>query len=138
MRKLTPIMDFWPNCLLKKLFKITIKFFCHNFFFTFCPNFDIQRHFGPKMASFSWFVHNMDSRWENWPLEWIFWPNCLLKKLFKITIKFFWHNFFFILCPNFDIYRHFGPKMTSFWWFVHNMDNRLENLPLQRLNWSKC
>ena len=72
------------------------------------------------MTSFWWFVHNMDNKWENWPLYWIFWSNFLIKKLFKITIKFFdtiffhtsskfWH-YSVILAPK---WRHFDDLFIT-------------------------
>ena len=120
---------FWPNCLLKKMFKITIKFFWHIFFSHFVQILTYSVILAPKWRHFddlfiTWTIDEKIDPYNG------FLAKLFLKKVVQITINFFCDHFFFTLCPNFDIKRHFGPKMTSFWWFVRNMESIWENWPL--------
>ena len=105
MRKLTFIMDFLAKLFIKKsCSKLQYNTFSNFFFFMFCQTLTYSVILAPKWRHF-------DDLFKTWtidekidPYNGFFGQNCLLKKLFKITIKLFWHNCFLTLCPNVHIY----------------------------------
>ena len=92
-----------------------------NFFFYNFPNSDLWRHFGPKTTQ----VWTFSSKWHiltNLTPLLVFCIQIYLNKpvrnnFYKLLVK----NSLSTHPQNFDLWRHFGPKITQFWQFSPKM-----------------
>ena len=103
---------FRQNCWRKSYSGSQIEHFEKKNFFATFTFFDIWRLFLARKHVFLAICIKNDPFWPFWmPFQ----SKLLEKKLFSLMSWILWKNFFGHILSNFDLWRHFWPKKTSFW-----------------------